>query len=85
MPRSIDEAETALLEGRLKIKINPALRSAILGARVRRDPTGTLRMLVKPPSQTKIDAAVALVMACGLADFFRNKAPQERCWAWMTC
>ena len=66
MPTSIDHAERLLLSSGIQIKRNPALRSAMLGAVAVRDESLN-RRFVKKKSRTRIDPAVALTMAIGLA------------------
>lgn len=66
MPRSVDALEAALLESRLTVRRNIALRAAMMGATIRIDRVGN-RWLVKDAGGAKIDAAVALAMATGLA------------------
>ena len=64
MPLSMDLFERDLLDGKLKLVRNAPLNMAIHGAMVRQNPSGD-RMLDKKASQTKIDPAVAGVMAVG--------------------
>lgn len=76
MPNSIDFFERLILEGRLRIKPNPAFRSAVMGAQVALSPVG-LRKFEKTKSTTRIDLAVAAAMAAGAADAssFTEKTP----------
>ena len=66
MSRSIDAAERAMFRRTLKVKRNPVLRSAMLGAVTAQDNSYNRRFL-KLKSTTRIDPAVALVMGVGLA------------------
>ena len=66
MPVSIDTAERLMYTGQIAILNNPALRSAMLGAVAVRD-NSLNRRFVKLKSSTRIDPAVAAVMAVGLA------------------
>lgn len=83
MPGSVRLLEEALLEGRLRLKKNPVLVSAMMSAVIEEDKWGN-HWLAKTRSVNKIDAAVALAMAIGaasagavekgadLSDFFNN-------------
>lgn len=64
MPGSVRQLEEALLEGRLRLKQNPVLVSAIMSAVIEEDKWGN-HWLSKVRSSNKIDAAVALAMAIG--------------------
>lgn len=66
MPGSVRILEDALLEGRLRLRRNPVLVSAMLSAVAEEDKWGN-RWLAKTRSVNKIDAAVALAMAIGVA------------------
>lgn len=66
MPGSVRLLEDALLEGRLRLRRNPVLVSAMLSAVAEEDKWGN-RWLSKVRSVNKIDAAVALAMAIGCA------------------
>jgi len=66
MPGSVRALEDALLEGRIRIRKNPVLVSAIMSAVVEHDKWDN-RWLSKQRSINKIDAAVALAMAFGAA------------------
>ena len=67
MPGSVRLLEDALLEGRIRIKRNPVLISAMMSAVVEEDKWGN-HWLAKTRSINKIDAAVALAMAFGAAN-----------------
>jgi len=64
MPGSIDELEKLLFEGRLRIQVNPALRSAVASSTFWKSPAG-LRRFEKQRSCARIDMAVAAAMAVG--------------------
>lgn len=66
MPGSVSLLEEALLEGRIRLRRNPVLISAMLSAVVETDKWGN-KWLAKARSVNKIDAAVALCMAMGAA------------------
>ena len=66
MPGSLRLLEDALLEGRIRIKRNPVLVSALMSAVTEQDKWDN-RWLAKARSVNKIDAAVALCMAIGAA------------------
>lgn len=66
MPGSLRMLEEAMLEGRIRLKRNPVLVSAIMSAVIEEDKWGN-HWLAKTRSINKIDAAVALCMAIGAA------------------
>lgn len=66
MPGSIRLLEDALLEGRIRLKRNPVLISAMMSAVAEEDKWGN-HWLAKTRSINKIDAAIALAMALGAA------------------
>lgn len=66
MPGSVDELETLILEGRIRVHVNPALRSAVMAATFDRSPAD-LRRFTKSKAVARIDMAVALAMAVGAA------------------
>lgn len=66
MPGSVRLLEDALLEGRIRLRRNPVLISAMMSAVVEEDKWGN-HWLAKTRSVNKIDAAVALCMALGAA------------------
>ncbi|HYI43673.1 MAG TPA: terminase TerL endonuclease subunit [Sphingomicrobium sp.] len=66
MPGSIRLLEDALLEGRIRLKRNPVLISAMMSAVIEEDKWGN-HWLAKTRSVNKIDAAIALAMAMGAA------------------
>ncbi len=65
-PGSLRLLEDAMLEGRVRIRRNPVLVSALMSAVTERDKWDNC-WLAKQKSVNKIDAAVALVMAFGAA------------------
>jgi phage terminase large subunit-like protein len=66
MPGSVRHLEELLLEGRIRLKRNPVLVSAMLSAVTEEDRWDN-HWLAKTRSINKIDAAVALAMAVGAA------------------
>ena len=66
MPGSIRLLEDALLEGRIRLKNNPVIISAMMSAVAEEDKWGN-HWLAKTRSVNKIDAAIALAMALGAA------------------
>ena len=66
MPGSIDQLETLILERRIRVHVNPALRSAVSSAAFERSPAD-LRRFTKQKATARIDMAVALAMAVGAA------------------
>jgi phage terminase large subunit-like protein len=66
MPGSLRALEDAILEGRIRLKRNPVLISAMMSAVTEEDKWDN-RWLAKQRSVNKIDSAVALCMAIGAA------------------
>lgn len=66
MPGSVDELETLIMEGRIRVHVNPALRSAVSSATFDTSPAD-LRRFTKHKATGRIDMAVALAMAVGAA------------------
>lgn len=66
MPGSLRLLEDAMLEGRIRLRRNPVLVSAMMSAVIESDKWGN-HWLAKTRSVNKIDAAVALAMALGAA------------------
>lgn len=66
-PGSLRQLEDAMLEGRIRLRKNPVLISALMSAVVEKDKWDNA-WLAKQRSINKIDAAVALVMAFGAAN-----------------
>jgi phage terminase large subunit-like protein len=67
MPGSIDALETLILERRIRVHVNPALRSAVAGARFVTGPAGNTRRFEKNSPGGRIDMCIALTMAVGSA------------------
>ncbi len=76
MPGSVRELEDAILEGRIRIRRNPVLISAIMSAVTDEDRWGN-RWLAKERAVNKIDCAVALAMAVGAASSYEG-APARK-------
>lgn len=66
MPESIDFFENLLLEGRIRIQVNPALKSAVASSTFWESPAG-LRRFEKNRAHNRIDLAVSSAMAIGAA------------------
>lgn len=76
MPGSLRILEEAILEGRIRLKRNPVLISAMMSAVTDEDKWDN-RWLAKQRSTNKIDAAVALCMAIGAAAALVQRAAYE--------
>lgn len=74
MPASVRELEDAILEGRIRIKRNPVLISAMMSAVTDEDRWGNY-WLAKERAVNKIDCAIALAMAVGAASAYGEPAP----------
>lgn len=72
MPGSVRELEDAMLEGRIRLRRNPVLISAMMSAVTDEDRWGNY-WLAKERAVNKIDAAVALAMAIGAAASGQSK------------
>lgn len=79
MPGSVDELETLILEERIRVHVNPALRTAVSSAVFDRSPAD-LRRFVKSKAVARIDMAVALAMAVGAATARDLNAPEPTPW-----
>lgn len=66
MPGSVTAIEDMIIDGRIRLRRSPVLMSALMGATFDRDPQDN-RWFVKAKASVRIDAAVALAMAVGLA------------------
>ncbi|CAI2935033.1 Phage terminase-like protein, large subunit, contains N-terminal HTH domain [Aminobacter niigataensis] len=68
MPGSVTELENLIIDGRIRLRSNPALMTALMGSTFNHppDPHGN-RWFVKTRASVRIDAAVALAMAVGAA------------------
>ncbi len=75
MPGSVRELEDAILEGRIRLKKNPVLISAMMSAVTDEDRWGNY-WLAKERAVNKIDAAVALCMAIGAASSYEGAKPK---------
>lgn len=71
MPGSVRELEDAILEGRIRLRRNPVLISAMLSAVTDEDRWGNY-WLAKERAVNKIDCAIALAMAVGAAASVQN-------------
>lgn len=76
MPMSIRQLEDLLAEGRIRIRTNPVLVSAMMSATTDEDRWGNY-WLTKDRSTQKIDAAIALVMAVGAAHSYEGAPPMD--------
>lgn len=79
MPGSVRLLEDALLEGRIRLKTNPVLISAMMSAVSEEDKWGN-HWLAKTRSVNKIDAAIAIAMAMGAAMQAEPSAPSIDDW-----
>ena len=85
MSQSLDACEKAILQGKLRIvndgpqEVNPLIRAAILGAAVIKDASGN-RRLNKSKSTTRIDAAIAMIIAVGLAELELTRGASLDAW-----
>lgn len=66
MPGSVIELENAIIDGRIRMRSSPVLMTALMGATFDHDPNGN-RWFVKQKASVRIDSAVALAMAIGVA------------------
>lgn len=78
-PGSLRHLEEMMLEGRIRLKRNPVLISAIMSAVTETDKWGNA-WLSKERALNKIDAAVALVMAVGAAMSMESFGPVASPW-----
>jgi len=68
MPNSVQALENMILEGRLRVKINPVLRWNVASTVIRQDPAGTdNKIFDKRRATGRIDGVVALAQAIGAA------------------
>ncbi|WP_257556436.1 terminase large subunit [Sphingobium sp. CFD-2] len=82
MPGSLRELESAMMEGRIRLRRNPVLISAMMSAVTDHDRWDNY-WLSKERAVNKIDAAVALCMAIGTAVACANAAPAKSFWETM--
>ncbi|QWK80284.1 terminase large subunit [Ochrobactrum sp. BTU1] len=66
MPGSVLALEDMIIDGRIRLRRNPVLMTALMGATFDHDPQEN-RWFVKTKASVRIDAAVALAMAIGAA------------------
>lgn len=66
MPDSINAFEALILEGRLRVEVNPALRAAVMSSVFTTSPAG-LRRFEKSKATARIDMCVGATMAVGSA------------------
>lgn len=66
MPGSVNELENLITDGRIRFRKSPLLMTALMGATFDRDAQDN-RWFVKQKASVRIDPAVALTMAVGLA------------------
>lgn len=68
MPGSVNELENLIIDGRIRLRSNPVLMTALMGSTFNHppDPHGN-RWFVKTRASVRIDAAVALAQAVGAA------------------
>jgi phage terminase large subunit-like protein len=76
MPGSVRDLEDAIAEGRIRLKRNPVLISAMMSAVTDEDRWGNY-WLDKARATNKIDAAVALCMAVGAAHAYEGGARKQ--------
>jgi phage terminase large subunit-like protein len=79
MPESVKVVEEAILEGRIRLKANPLLISAIMSAITETDPWGNY-WLAKRKSLNRIDPIIAVCMAVGAAMASANYAAPASPW-----
>lgn len=79
MPGSIDELETLIMEGRIRVHVNPALRAAVASATFDTSPAD-LRRFTKHKATARIDMAVALAMGVGAATARNYLEPLTSPW-----
>ena len=71
MMESIESARRAIIEAHVRVKFNPLLTGAVLGAKVIQDGKGNMAF-TKRTVKTHDDPLVALVMAFGMAEQYRR-------------
>ncbi|KSV72936.1 hypothetical protein N182_28835 [Sinorhizobium sp. GL2] len=77
MPGSVRDLEDAIAEGRIRLRRNPVLISAMMSAVTDEDRWGNY-WLDKAKATNKIDAAVALAMAVGAAHSYEGGQVEKR-------
>jgi phage terminase large subunit-like protein len=76
MPDSIDMFETLIMEKRIRIEVNPALRSAVAGATFVESPAG-LKRFAKQKATQRIDLCVSSAQAIGAATTEEEQDPKK--------
>jgi phage terminase large subunit-like protein len=79
MPQSVSQFEDLILEKRIRIEVNPALRSAVASACFWTSPAG-LRRFEKQRATGRIDMALAATMAVGAAMAGEATKPPSSPW-----
>jgi len=79
MPQSVNQFEDLILENRIRIEVNPALRSAVASACFFTSPAG-LRRFEKQRATGRIDIALAATMAIGAAMIGEGMKPPASPW-----
>jgi phage terminase large subunit-like protein len=79
MPQSVNQFEDLILENRIRIEVNPALRSAVASACFWTSPAG-LRRFEKQRATGRIDMALAATMAIGAAMVGEATKPPASPW-----
>jgi phage terminase large subunit-like protein len=79
MPQSVNQFEDLILEKRIRIEVNPALRSAVASACFWTSPAG-LRRFEKQRATGRIDMALAATMAIGAAMVGEATKPPSSPW-----
>lgn len=79
MPQSVNQFEDLILEKRIRIEVNPALRSAVASACFWTSPAG-LRRFEKQRATGRIDMALAATMAIGAAMAGEATKPPSSPW-----
>lgn len=78
MPGSFEKLETAIIEERIRVALNPVTRWNVSCVVVRHDPSGVgNRIFDKRKSLGRIDGVVALAMAMGVATLPKKKPTQS--------
>lgn len=75
MPGSIREVESLIIDGRIRLKSNPVLMTAMMAATFSKPDALGNKYLVKDTAHRRIDPAVALCMAVGAAVDGAGEAP----------
>lgn len=78
MPESIKIFEDAVLDGRIRIRLNPLVMAALMGATLSPEDDLGNKWFVKRKSNARIDPAVAIAMCIGLLSRTSNKEDDEK-------